>query len=186
MKLEFSGKNLSLTDALRTKAETKISKLQRFTGPIVSAHASFVVEKRMHQVDLVVHCSHDRIYKARGMADDMYMAVNDAATAIEQQAKKEKTKRLAGRSKGAPAAEAPAEEEAEEEKPRGSRRPLSPAFRRRADLFHPRPLTLQDALFLLDKDDAPLLCFYRVETGQAAVLFRDRDGVSLVEPPVKA
>ena len=186
MNLEFSGKNLSLTDALRTKAETKISKLQRFTGPIVSAHASFVVEKRMHQVDLVVHCSHDRIYKARGMADDMYMAVNDAANAIEQQAKKEKTKRLAGRAKGAPAAEAPAEEEAEEEKPRGSRRPLSPPFRRREDLFHPKPLTLQDAVFLLDKDDAPLLVFCRVETGQTAVLFRDRGGVCLVEPPVKA
>jgi len=184
MKLEISGKNLSLTDALRGKAETKIGKLERFTGPIVSAHASFVVEKRLHKVDLVIHCSHDRIYKARGMADDMYMAVTDAVGAIEQQAKKDKTKRLAGRGKGAvPMPEA--EEEAEEELP-PRRTARGPQLRRRLDLFHPRPLTLQDALLLLDKDDAPLLLFERIETGRAAVLFRDREGVCIVEPPVKA
>ena len=185
MKLEISGKNLSLTDALRSKAETKLGKLERFTGPIVSAHASFVVEKRLHKVDLVIHCSHDRIYKARGMADDMYMAVSEAVNAIEGQAKKDKTKRLAGRGRGVMPTPEAAEEEAEEEPPpRRVVRGLQ--LRRRHDLFHPRPLTLQDALLLLDKDDAPLLLFERLETGRAAVLYRDREGVCIVEPPVKA
>ena len=83
MRLEFSGKNLSLTDALRSKTEHKLGKLERFTGAIVSAHASFEVERHIHHVDLVVHCSHERIYKARGTAEDMYLAINEAADAIE-------------------------------------------------------------------------------------------------------
>jgi putative sigma-54 modulation protein len=185
MKLEISGKNLSLTDALRSKAETKLGKLERFTGPIVSAHASFVVEKRLHKVDLIIHCSHDRIYKARGMADDMYMAVSDAVNAIEGQAKKDKTKRLAGRGRGVmPTPEA--EEEDAEEEPPARRVVRGPQLKRRHDLFHPRPLTLHDALLLLDKDDAPLLLFERLETGRAAVLYRDREEICIVEPPVKA
>ena len=185
MKLEFSGKNFILSDALKTKAENKIGKLERFTGPIVSAHASFEVERHVHKVDLVVHCSHDRIYKARGMSEDMYVAVGAATDAIEQQAKKEKDRRLAGRGKGSgkSAAAEPAEEE--EEESQGARR-RGPAVKRRPDLFSPKPLSMPDALLLLNEERLPVLLYRDGETGRLRVLFKDPDGkVNLVEPPVK-
>lgn len=185
MKLEFSGKNFILSDALKTKAENKIGKLERFTGPIVSAHASFEVERHLHKVDLMVHCTHDRIYKARGMAEDMYVAVGAATDAIEQQAKKEKDKRLAGRGKGngKAAATEPAEEEDEES--HGARR-RAPAVKRRPDLYAPKPLSLPDAVLLLAEERLPLLVYRDVASGRLTVLFKDRDGkVNLVEPPVK-
>lgn len=184
MKVEFSGKNMSLTDALRTKAENKIGKLVRFTGPIVSAHASFEVERHLHRVDLMIHCSHDRIYKAKGMAEDMYLAINEAADAIEQQAKKDKTKRLAGRAKSKGAG-GPAEEEAEEEQPPRSRA-KGPPVRRRNDLFHPKPLSLPDAVLLLSERRIPLVVFQDQESGRLCVLFQSgRDEVILVQPPGK-
>lgn len=187
MKLEFSGKNFIVSDALKTKAENKIGKLERFTGPIVSAHASFEVERHMHQVDLMVHCTHDRIYKARGMADDMYVAVGAATDAIEQQAKKEKDKRLAGRGKGAAKApaKASASEEEEEEETHGSRR-REPAVKQRPDLYHPKPLSLSDALLVLGEERLPVLVYRDGVTDRLTVLFKEKDGrVNVVEPPVK-
>ena len=186
MKLEFSGKNFIVSDALKTKAENKIGKLERFTGPIVSAHASFEVERHMHHVDLMVHCSHDRIYKARGMAEDMYVAIGAATDAIEQQAKKEKDKRLAGRGKGSGkvSAEASASEE-EEEEAHGERR-REPAVKRRPDLYHPKPLSLPDALLVLSEERLPVLVYRDGVTDRLTVLFKEKDGkVNIVEPPVK-
>ena len=185
MKLEFSGKNFIVSDALKTKAENKIGKLERFTGPIVSAHASFEVERHMHHVDLMVHCTHDRIYKARGVADDMYVAVGAATDAIEQQAKKEKDKRLAGRAKGNGKAAAETPEEEEDEESHGARR-RAPAVKRRPDLYSPKPLSLPDAVFVLAEERLPVLVYRDGATGRLTVLFKDREGkVNLVEPPVK-
>ncbi len=188
MKLEFSGKNLALTDALRSKAENKIGKLERFTGPIVSAHASFEVERHVHHVDLVVHCAHDRIYKARGASEDMYLAVNDATNAIEQQAKKEKDKRLAERAKPGEKAEAVAEaSEGEEEDEEGHEaRRRRPAVKRRPDLYSPKPMALSDAILVLGEERLPLLVFSDGDTGRLRVIYKDKDGkVNLVEPPVE-
>jgi putative sigma-54 modulation protein len=184
MRLEFSGKNLSITDALRNKAEKKIAKLERFTGPIVSAHASFEVERHLHRVTLMVHCGHDRIYKAKGLAEDMYMAINDAADAIEQQSKKDKDKRMAGRSKAvAPAPPKEVEEEAEEA-PAKARK--VPRVRRRNDLFSPKPMSLPDAALRLAEQEEPVVVFQDPATGKLCVLFRDKAGrISLVEPPRK-
>ncbi|MGC8723701.1 MAG: ribosome hibernation-promoting factor, HPF/YfiA family [Acidobacteriota bacterium] len=185
MRLEFSGKNLSITDALRNKAEKKIAKLERFTGSIVSAHASFEVERHLHRVTLMVHCGHDRIYKAKGLAEDMYMAINDAVDAIEQQSKKDKDKRMAGRSKTvAPAAPKEAEEEDEEEPAKTKRK--VPRVRRRDDLFSPKPMSLPDAALRLAEQDDPVVVFQDPATGRLCVLFRDKAGrISLVEPPNK-
>jgi putative sigma-54 modulation protein len=186
MRIDFSGKNLALTDALRSKAENKIGKLERFTGPIVSAHASFEVERHVHHVDLVVHCAHDRIYKARGISEDMYLAVNDATNAIEQQAKKEKDKRLAGRGKsGAKSSPEAAAGDEEDEESHGPRR-RGPAIKRREDLYSPKPLSLPDAIMLLGEEKLPLLAFRDGDSGRLMVIFKDKEGrVNLVEPPVK-
>lgn len=184
MRLEFSGKNLSLTDALRSKAEHKISKLERFTGAIVSAHASFEVERHVHRVDLVIHCSHDRIYKARGTAEDMYLAVNQAADAIEQQAKKDKDKRLAGRAKKGAQGTQEAEAGGEEDEEAPGRRRTGPAVRRRPQYYDPKPMTLSDAALLLGETRAPVVVFRDLQTGRLRVLFTEKDGkLGLVEPP---
>jgi putative sigma-54 modulation protein len=189
MRVEYSGRNLTLTDALKTKAEKKLAKLERFTGPIVSAHASFEVEKSLHRVDLVVHCAKDRIYKASGLAEDMYMAMNDAADAVEQQAQKDKTRRLSRRTKGAgpSAASSPEEEEEEEEGPPRRARRRGPPVARRDDLYHPKPLSEEDAVLLLLEGDGPVLVFTERNSGRVAVAFRDaKQGLGIVRPPGKA
>lgn len=179
MRVEYSGKNLSLTDSIRGKVESKLKKLERFTGPDAAAHISFEVERHLNRVDLVIHASHDRVFKAHAAAEDMYIAISDAADAIEQQAKKDKEKRTTGRKGAAP----PASEEEEEEVPQPGRRP-GPQVRRRQDLFIPKPTTVQDACLLLQEKKAPAIVFVDASSGRLTVLVREgRDGFLLVEPP---
>lgn len=180
MKLEFSGKNLALTDALRAKVEKKVAGLEKFTGPMVSAHVTLEVERRVHHAELVVHCRAERIYKGKGMADDMYLAVNEAVAAVEQQAKKDKGKRLAGRTRRAKAGEAPAEEAPEEEAP--ARLRGGPGVARRDELFLAKPTTLADAALFLEDRKLPLVVFREAETDRLLVLFREgKGGLALVQ-----
>ncbi len=184
MNVDFSGKNLALTDALRGKVEKKIAKLERFTGPMVSAHVSLQVERRVHHVELMVHCTHDRIYKARAMAEDMYMAITEAADAIGQQAKKEKGRRLSSRGRGKGAAVPSGAEEAPEEEVHARAPERGGGMARRRDLFLERPMSAQDAALVMDELRAPLVVFRDARTDRLSVLFRDAGGgLGLIEAP---
>ena len=177
MRVEYSGKNLSMTEAIKGKVEAKLRKLERFTGPDAAAHISFEVERHLNRVDLVVHASHDRIFKSRAASEDMYIAISEAADAIEQQAKKDKEKRTSGRKGASP----PAPQE-EEEEPRPLRR-RGPAVRRRQDLYFPKPMTVEDACLLLQERKAPALVFMAAPSGRLTVLVREgRESFLLVEP----
>jgi len=107
-------KNLSRHRRAPHKAETQVSQSSSAYGPIVSPTPLSVARNGCHQVEPGQStASHDRIYKApRQWPTTCTWPSNDAATAIEQQAKKEKTKRLAGPLQQGcrPPPEAPAEE----------------------------------------------------------------------------
>lgn len=175
MKLEFSGKNVTVTDALRSKVETKMAKIEKFTGKMISAHISLEVERRVHHAELTVHCAHDRIYKGKGMADDMYMAINEAADAVERQGKKEKGKRLAGRSKKAK--EEGGDEDAEEDSSPASRGRIL----RRPELFLAKPTTLEEAALLMRDRRRPVVVFRETQSGHLLVLYREGGNLGLVE-----
>lgn len=171
MKLEFSGKNLTITAALKEKVEKKLQKLEKFTGKMVSARVTLEVEKHMNFVDLVVHCSHDKIYKSKGEAEDMYLAINHAAEALEQQAKKSKGKILSGRSKGkagSPRTAAVAQEVVEEVLPEVIAR-----FKRRKEYYSERPMTIEDALLYLEEKKIPLVVFREIKSGQVCVVYKE-------------
>ncbi len=185
MIVEFSGKNLALTTALKTKAEKQIAKLERFTGPIISAHASFEIERHMHRVDLVIRCARERTYKATSRSEDMYAAIGNASDAIQQQAQKQKTKRLAVRSKGKPTAGTSSSDEKGEDDEEHKRRTGS-RVKRRSNLFHPKPLKLSDAVLLMQNGDVPVVVYRDQDTERISVLFKDKDeSLCLVSPPAK-
>jgi putative sigma-54 modulation protein len=182
MRVEYSGKNLTLTEAIREKTAKKLKKLERFTGIDSSAHVSFEVERHQHRIDLVIRASHDRVFKATSSAEDLYGAISSAADAIEQQAKREKEKRIRrGSRKRVPGSvEAESAEEPAEEPPKKAGRGSSVI--RRPDLFVPKPLSLEDALLLLEERKEPALVFSEAD-GQFSVLVRKSGGeVFLIEP----
>ena len=54
MKLEYLGKNLELTDALKEQAEKKLSKLDRYFQEEIRAKVTFSTKKGRHKVEFTV------------------------------------------------------------------------------------------------------------------------------------
>lgn len=179
MKVEFAGKNLSITDAMREKVEKKLGKLEKFTGKMVSARITLEIEKHKNTAELVIHCSHDKIYKAKGVSEDMYLAVNDAANAIEQQAKKAKGKILSNRTRRGKGKSIRARipdmgyTEAEEQIFK---------YEKNNDYYIERPVSIEDAYLFLEENKHPFVLFKEIESGRACVLYnKGKSNYVLVE-----
>jgi putative sigma-54 modulation protein len=182
MRVEYSGKNLTLTKALKDKTAKKLEKLERFTGADSTAHVSVEVERHQHRIDLVIRATHDRVFKATSAADDVYGALTNVVDAIEQQARRDKEKRIRrGSRKRVPGSPETVGTEEPEEEPR-KEVGKGTSVVRRPDLFVPKPLSLQDAVLLLEERKVPALVFSEAE-GNLSVLVRRSNGeIFLIEP----
>ncbi len=91
-RIDFTGRNIELTDALKQHAEEKIAKLRKYVDEISEVHVTLSVEKYRHTADVAV--------KARSLSlsgqettDDMYASLSAVFDKIDRQAKKSKEKR---------------------------------------------------------------------------------------------
>src|SRR4029450_518838 len=91
MKIHFTGRQVDLTPALRTAAEEKLGKLERFLDPLMEAHVILAVEKHRHRAEVVVHGKHVTL-SAAAETGDMYSTLARVADRLERQAKKHREK----------------------------------------------------------------------------------------------
>ena len=54
MKVHLTGRQIEITEALRTAAEERLAKLDKFLTGLREAHAILAVEKRRHRAEVVV------------------------------------------------------------------------------------------------------------------------------------
>jgi len=97
MKITVRGKNVEITDALRSAAEEKLSKLDRYFNPNVEAHVTFRVEKnrsvqKAKQVIEVTIPFNGVILRGEEATDDMYKSIDLVIDILERQIRKQKTK----------------------------------------------------------------------------------------------
>jgi putative sigma-54 modulation protein len=97
MKITVRGKNVEITDALRSAAEEKLSKLDRYFNPNVEAHVTFRVEKnrsvqKAKQVIEVTIPFNGVILRGEEATDDMYKSIDLVIDILERQIRKQRTK----------------------------------------------------------------------------------------------
>ena len=91
MKIVFTEKKVEVSEALREYAEKKLSKLDRYFKHDAEARIAFRIERGRHQIEVTVF--HDgMVYRAAENTNDMYASIDSAATYIERQIHKYKTK----------------------------------------------------------------------------------------------
>lgn len=91
MQLEFVGKNIELTDALKNQAEHKFSKLDRYFAEEIEGKVTFKTQKGQHTSEFTVYLP-GTIIRAEETTDDMYASMDKAINALERQIRKYKTK----------------------------------------------------------------------------------------------
>jgi putative sigma-54 modulation protein len=91
MKVTVTGKNIEMTQALRNIVEKKLSRLDRYFEPEVSAHATMSVEKNRHRIEVTIPFN-GVILRGEVVNDDMYASIDLVLDKIEGQIRKQKTK----------------------------------------------------------------------------------------------
>lgn len=91
MRITISGKNIDITDGLRTAVEDKLSKLERYFTPQTDIVVTLSVEKERQKIEVTIPVK-GNIIRSEQVSNDMYVSIDLVEEIIERQLKKYKTK----------------------------------------------------------------------------------------------
>lgn len=170
MKLEFLGKNLDLTDALKEQAEKKLSKLDRYFQEEIPAKVTFSTKKGKHKVEITVFLP-GHILRAEESTDDMYASIDIAVQALERQVRKYKTK-LKKRYQNT---ESIRFDNFEQEKIDASEEQVGGKLIRNKD-FDLRPMSIDEAILQMDLLNHNFFIYLDADNDEVCVVYRRKDG----------
>lgn len=91
MKFTFVEKKLTITDDLKSYAEKKIGKLDRFFKDESDAYITFGIIRGLHTVEVTLS-NNGMFYRVSEKTSDMFASIDSAVAAIERQIRKNKTR----------------------------------------------------------------------------------------------
>ena len=91
MNFIISGKNLSVTDGLRTAVEDKLGKLERYFTPDTEVIVTLSVEKERQKIEVTIPVK-GNIIRSEQVSNDMYVSIDLVEEVIERQLRKYKNK----------------------------------------------------------------------------------------------
>jgi putative sigma-54 modulation protein len=189
MRLALTGRNLTITPALRQAVTRRLEKLDRHLhDSITTAQVALQVQKDQVKADVRVRTTGDHDLSGHGLAKTAQASALAAIAKIEAQASKVKGKweeRKRGASvKAAAAAPVVVVEVAPKTKPRVAKAVATAEPRVvRVRRSSAKPMRLEDALLRVDAPAGSVFVFRDAELDRVQVLVRRADGhVGLVDP----
>lgn len=91
MRYIISGKNIDVTEGLKTAVYEKIGKLERYFTPETEIHVTLSVEKDRQKIEVTIPMK-GNIVRAEQISTDMYVSIDLVEEVIERQLRKYKTK----------------------------------------------------------------------------------------------
>ncbi|MDR0963691.1 MAG: ribosome-associated translation inhibitor RaiA [Clostridium sp.] len=91
MKFIISGRNIEVTQSLKSAVEDKIGKLEKFFNPDTEVHVTMSVEKERQKIEVTIPVK-GNIIRSEQVSNDMYVSIDLVEEIIERQLKKYKTK----------------------------------------------------------------------------------------------
>lgn len=91
MRYIISGKNIDVTESLKTAVYEKIGKLERYFTPDTEVHVTMSVEKERQKIEVTIPVK-GSIIRAEETSNDMYVSIDLVEEIIERQLRKYKNK----------------------------------------------------------------------------------------------
>jgi len=91
MRYIISGKNIDVTEGLKTAVYEKIGKLERYFTPETEIHVTLSVEKERQKIEVTIPMK-GNIVRAEQVSTDMYVSIDLVEEIIERQLRKYKNK----------------------------------------------------------------------------------------------
>lgn len=183
MNITVTFKHMDSTEAVKSYAETKMSKLEKYLNNILEAHLTLSVERVGHKesgVASIKLTGKNLNMNAEEKSSDIYSAIDLLMEKIESQLKKHKEKtRRKEISRNAQAAQL---KEMGAASLSGEPGEIDPDLEVRSD-YEKKPLSINDALAKLKKKNRDFIIFKNAVSSKVAVILRGSDGkFSFIEP----
>lgn len=91
MRYIISGKNIDVTEGLKTAVYEKIGKLERYFTPDTEIHVTMSVEKDRQKIEVTIPMKGSMV-RAEQISNDMYVSIDLVEEIIERQLRKYKNK----------------------------------------------------------------------------------------------
>ncbi len=171
MNIIVTGRHLEITPALKTYAEKKIRRFDRYLSNIAEAIVTITVEKYRHKVEVLMKAN-GVLIQAEGTTNDVYSSIDEVAEKLERQIKKYKEKLVSHRKAEGKSMAIPAE----------AATPESGKIIKNKR-FELRPMSPDEAAMQMELLDKDFFVFTNDNSGNINVIYRRRDGnFGLIEP----
>ncbi len=172
MRYVISGKNIDVTEGLRTAITDKLGKLERYFTPDTEVHVTLSVEKERQKIEVTIPVK-GTVIRSEQVSNDMYVSIDLVEEVIERQLRKYKNK-IVQREQGAGSFRQEfIDKEAEDEEVRIIR----------TKQFDMKPMYPEDACVQMEMLGHSFYVFVNAETEQINVVYKRKGNTyGLIEP----
>lgn len=175
MQVVVTGKNIDVTAALKSYAEEKVRKVEKYLHNVSEAVVMLSCEKYRHIAEVSIKVN-GMLIQGKEATEEMYSSIDKVMDKIERQVRKYKEKlsnhKFKGEKRPELLEEAPALAASEEEAPRIIK----------TKRFDIKPMSAEEAVMQMDLQDKNFFVFLSDADHQVNVVYRRDDGnVGLIE-----
>ena len=181
MRLELTGRHLTITPATRALVEERIAHtLRLLNDSVVSAHVVLTRESNRIHAEVTLHARRERFLHGEAVGRNVALALGAAADKVDRQARTLKGKREARKRRGPSAVKSGAARASRGASGR-TPQPSAPRIIRRR--YAVKPMSIEDAAAELGDGGDGVIVFRNASTDAVTVLYRRPDGhIGLIEP----
>ena len=173
MKFIISGKNITVSQGLRTAVEDKLGKLERYFTPDTEVIVTLSVEKERQKIEVTIPVK-GNIIRSEQVSNDMYVSIDLVEEVIERQLRKYKNKIVDKQQAAANFQKEYIDKDYEEEDEVKSIRTKK---------FGIKPMYPEDACVQMELLGHNFFVFYNAETDQVNVVYKRKGNTyGLIEP----
>ena len=173
MKFIISGKNITVSQGLRTAVEDKLGKLERYFTPDTEVIVTLSVEKERQKIEVTIPVK-GNIIRSEQVSNDMYLSIDLVEEVIERQLRKYKNKIVDKQQAAANFQKEYIDKDYEEE---------DEVKIIRTKKFGIKPMYPEDACVQMELLGHNFFVFYNAETDQVNVVYKRKGNTyGLIEP----
>ncbi len=176
MRINITGKNITIDERLEKRIEKKISKMDRYFKGEVDVQVRLSQERNIRNIAEITLTVKGVILRAEETSSDMWMSVDKAIARLEGQIRRHRTKleKRLHEELVTPQDEADAAPVWEE---------ATDSAVVRVKRFEVKPMPIEDAIAQMDMLGHSFFVFINADTGITSVIYRRNDGkIGMLEP----
>jgi len=174
MRYTIIGKNIEVTEGLKTAVQDKIGKLERYFDSDTEIHATLAVEKDRQKIEVTIPVK-GTIIRAEQESSDMYVSIDLVEEIIERQLKRYKNKLIDAKQEAGFSKLLAAEESIEDDSIEITR----------VKRFAMKPMDVEEACVQMELLGHSFYVFRNAETDEVNVVYKRKgkgNSYGLIEP----